>query len=298
MLIRTKCPIDDSNDSDIEVYPANFDLEQLTPEVFSARRTPDRLHYRMVRNTRTGCLRADPVLDMDSILALYNASKVTEQSVAGLAAETYARYLPKALARVPDKRGAIEIGCGHGVFLPKLLDAGFERVVGVEPSADAVEKAEPRVRACISRAPLRRGSYEPDSFSLACGFQVLDHLSDPNEVLSAAYESLVAGGVAYWICHDVGSLFARFLGERCPIVDVEHVVLYDKKTIAKLFERNGFKTVEVFGVHNYYPLEYWAHLAPLPAPLKQIAFSILKMTGMGRLRIDVNFGNMGIIARK
>ena len=30
----------------------------------------------------------------------------------------------------------------------------------------------------------------------------------------------------------------------------------------------GFEVLEVFGVRNRYPLEYWLHLAPLPRPLK------------------------------
>ncbi len=298
MLIRTRCPIDGTDDADVEIYPANFDAERVTPEVFSARRMPDRTHYRMVRNARTGCLRANPILDNDTILSLYGLSKVTEESVASLAAETYARYLPKALPLVPDKRGAMEIGCGHGAFLPRLLDAGFSRVVGIELSADALEKAEPRVRSHIVRQPLQRGVFDPESFSLVCGFQVLDHLANPTEVLDAAYEILVPGGVMYWICHDVGSWLARILGERCPMIDIEHVVLYDRKTISRLFARNRFETVEVFGVRNAYPLDYWAHLAPLPGALKRLLRSFLKAGGVGRWQLAANFGNMGIIARK
>jgi len=298
MLIRTRCPLGGADDADVEVYPANFDIDQITPEIFSARRMPDRMHYRMVRNTRTGCLRANPILDAATILALYRASKVTEESVEALAAETYARYLRKAMPLVPDRRGAMEIGCSHGAFLGKLLDAGFSRVAGIEPSRDAVQKADPRVRSYIVHEPLRHGAFAAESFSLVCGFQVLDHLMDPNEVLEAAHEMLVPGGVMYWICHDVGSLFARMLGERCPMIDIEHVVLYDKKTVARLFERNGFAIVEVFGVRNTYPLDYWAHLAPLPGAMKLFLRFLLRSTGAGRWQLAANFGNMGIIARK
>ena len=298
MLIHTRCPLDGTDDADVEVYPANFDIERVTPDIFSARRVPDRMHYRMVRNTRTGCLRANPILDTDTILALYRASKVTDESVEALAAETYGRYLHRAMPLIPDRRAAMEIGCSHGAFLEKLLEAAFSRVVGIEPSADAVLKADPRVRSCIIHEPLRHGAFEPESFSFVCGFQVLDHLTDPNEVLEAAREILVPGGVMYWICHDVGSLFARLLGERCPMIDIEHVVLYDRKTLARLFERNGFITVEVFGVRNAYPLDYWARLAPLPGMVKRVLRSLLKSSGAGRWQLAANFGNMGIIARK
>jgi len=82
------------------------------------------------------------------------------------------------------------------------------------------------------------------------------------------------------------------------MVDVEHVVLYDKKTIAALFAKNGFEIVRVFGVRNTYPLEYWLHLAPLPGSLKRLAGATLRAAGLGRWKLSANFGNMGIIAKK
>jgi hypothetical protein len=100
----------------------------------------------------------------------------------------------------------------------------------------------------------------------------------------------------FWICHDVGSPLARLLGERCPIIDIEHVVLYDKKTIVQLFARNGFEVIDVFGVRNAYPLSYWLHLAPLPR--KQLALRFVQASGLGRWQVRANLGNMGIIARK
>lgn len=298
MLIRTQCPLGGPPEADREVYPANFDATQVTPEIFSARRMPDRMHYRMVRNAQTGCLRADPILDQDTVLALYRASEVTQVSIAQYAAEAYAHYLEKALPLLPDRRGALEIGCGHGAFLSTLLDKGFAAARGVEPSADAVAKACDRVRAGIVQGILAPGLFPPESFSLVCGFQVLDHLIDPNECLRLCRESLAPGGVMYWICHNVGAPIARLLGARCPIVDIEHVVLYDKRTIAALFARNGFEVVEVFDVRNAYPLSYWLHLAPLPVAIKRPLARLLNGASLADWRLAANFGNMGVVARR
>ncbi len=299
MLVHTKCPLDGTDDADVEVFPANWDPAQVDTAVFSARRMPDRLHYRMVRNRRTGCLRADPILDEDTILNLYRGSKVTYESLADYTGATYARYLKsRVLPVLADRRGALEIGCGHGFFLKALHAAGFQMVRGVEPSEDAMAKAPAEIRPEIVLGYLKEETFPANSFSLVCGFQVLDHLVQPNEVLQMAYRMLAPGGVMYWICHDIRSWPARLLGRRCPMLDIEHVVLYDQQTIRKLFEKNGFAVEDVFRVWDRYPADYWAHLAPLPQGLKGMMRGMMDGLGLGRVPLSVCFGNQCIIARK
>lgn len=298
MMIHTKCPIDGSDDSDVELYPANFDSNQVTPEVFSARRMTDHIHYRMVRNTRTGCVRADPILDSETVLNLYRKSSVTDAETAQLAAKTYLKYLKHALPLLPDRRGVLEIGCGHGMFLQQLDGLGFGVLKGLELSEDALTKAPAALQPHIVQKPLEVGLFDSSTFSLVCGFQVLDHLPDPNACLRSAYEALVPGGIMYWICHDVDSFFARILGRRCPIIDIEHVVLYNRRTIKALFEHCGFEVIDIFGVRNSYPLDYWMRLAPVPLVLKGSARKVLDISGLGRCRLTANLGNMGLVARK
>jgi len=296
--IHTYCPLDGTDDADVEVYPANWDLTRLDPSVFSARRMPDRIHYRMVRNRRTGCLRADPVLDERTVLGLYRASDATGGGVSGLAADTYARLLVRVLSHLPDRRGVLEVGCGDGAFLERVQPLGFGLVRGLEPSRKAAASAAPAVRSCIIEGVLGPGSFPAESFSLVCGFQVLDHLLRPNDVLSDCMRLLAPGGVMFWICHDVGWWLPRLLGRYSPILDIEHVVLYDRATVRKLFEKNGYETIEVFGVRNRYPLGFWMRLAPVPAPVKPAVLRFLEATRAGRVMIDTNLGNLGIIARK
>ncbi len=298
MLVHTLCPIDGTDTFDAEVYPASFDLSQLTAETFSARRRPDRVHYRMVRNTRSGCLRADPILSDEILLHFYRESKITYESMARYATETYLHYLHRTLPFLLDRRGVLEIGCGYGFFLERLPLFGFDKLAGIEPSLEAVAKAGPVIRQCIILGTLQPELFAPETFSLVCGFQVLDHLPYPNASLQTCRRLLSRGGIMYWICHDIGSWFARVLGQRCPMIDIEHVVLYDRKTITQLFAKNGFEVLEVFGVSNRYPLEYWLHLAPVSEPVRHRLLGALKLMRLNGRCLSANFGNMGIIARK
>jgi len=298
MLIHTRCPLDDSDDADVEVYPANFEPAQLDPEIFSARRLPDRIHYRMVRNRRNGCLRADPILDEDTLLGFYRASKMTYEPVIEFTVATYLQHFRKVVPLLPDRRGVLEIGCGSGFFLERLAPFHFDRLAGVEPSAEAVSKASPLLRLSIVQGVLAPETFPADTFSLVCGFQVLDHLARPNQVLQRCKRVLGPGGIMLWICHDIGFLLARLLGRSCPMIDIEHTVLYDRRTIRRLFELNGFEVLEVGGVANGYPLSYWTNLAPFHGLLKKTLQRLLGATGLGRLPIRANLGNMYLVARK
>jgi SAM-dependent methyltransferase len=296
VLIHTRCPLDGPEEEDVEVYPASGDPERVGADTFSARREPDRVHYRMVRNHRTGCLRADPILDAETVGRLYRSSQVTYESWSEHAAATYSGYVRQTLPLLPDRRGVLEIGCGHGFFLERLLEMGFEQVRGVEPSADAARRAKGQVREHIVSAAFDAFLFPARSFSLICGFQVLDHLAEPNRILEGCRRMLAPGGLMLWICHDERAPLARLLGRFSPIVDIQHVVLYNRDTVRRLFERNGFVVSRVFGVSNRYPLAYWASLCPMPRGLRPMLQRLLGATGLSRLPLRANLGNLGVIA--
>jgi SAM-dependent methyltransferase len=294
----TLCPICDTDQADQEVYAANFSEEDLTPEVFSARRRPDRLHYRMVRCGRCGLLRSSPILPAGALARLYEGSHFTYGVEAAFARRTYGHYLRRA-GRWSKANGALlEIGCGNGFFLDEALEQGYRSVAGVEPSAEAIALASDAVRPHISPGLYRPGLFSPGSFDVICAFQVFDHVPDPASVLRAVREDLREGGLALFINHDAGGVLNRLLGESSPIVDIEHTVLFDKSSMRLLLERCGFTVRDVFSVRNTYPLDYWCRLAPLPASLKPKLDRLLSATGAGKLPITLGAGNLGVIASK
>lgn len=294
----TLCPICDTDRADREVYPSNFRPEDLTPEVFSARRLPDRLHYRMVRCGECGLLRSNPILPPEELARLYRSSQFTYGTEASFTRRTYGRYLRRAKPWVKNRTALLEIGCGSGFFLEEALQQGFQEVAGVEPSADAAMHAADVVRPRIRPGLYQTDTYPPDSFDFICAFQVFDHVPDPAAMLRAAHEDLRDQGVVLFINHDSGGWLNRLLGEASPIVDVEHTVLFDRSTIQQLLEKCGFVVREVFSVKNTYPAHYWAHLAPMPRALKTRLVPRLQRWALGRIPITLGAGNLGVIATK
>jgi SAM-dependent methyltransferase len=243
-------------------------------------------------------VRSDPVLDAASLVQLYQASTFDYGSELDGLRRTYGRALDE-LARVAERPGRLlDIGAGNGFVLEVAEDHGWREAWGIEPSEHARRHARPHLRERIKADVIRPGLFAPASFHGISLFQVLDHLSDPASVLEECRELLVPGGAILAFNHNVSSWSARLLGERSPIIDVEHTYLYSPKTMRALFERAGFSVVAVRPVRNTYSLRYLVQLLPLPRALKTAALAALGGSKLGTLPLTVPLGNLCLIARR
>jgi len=295
--LPTRCAICETEDAATTVYEANFRPEDLDAARFSARRPPDGIHYRIVRCDKCGLLRSDPVADVAGLEALYSESEFTYGAETANLKRTYARYL-RGLKHYQAGRGALlEIGCGSGFFLEQALAEGYRHVAGVEPSRRAVEAAAEGLREKIKAGTFQPGMFEPQSFDVVCLFQVMDHLADPVAALEEVAAVLRPGGLLLTIQHNADSVSARLLGERSPIVDIEHTYLYTPGTLSRLCEKAGFEVVDARASWNRYSLSYLVHLTPFGASLKRGVSDLLNATGVGKLPLWAPLGNFLLIAR-
>lgn len=294
-MIKTKCAIC-GNGADFKIlYEKNFDPELIDKRIFSARRIPDRLHYRMVKCNSCGLVRANPILPLSRLERLYEKSEFTYSSQVEDLNETYERYLRK-LDDFGAKRGnLVDIGCGNGFFLKRALELGYKKVWGVEPSSDAVAEAPRDMKKQIICDVLRSGLFPSGKFNVICCFQTLDHVPNPNEFLSICHQILKPGGLVLFLNHDVGFWLTKLLGEKSPIIDVEHIYLFDQKTMRKIFEKNNFKVLEIGEAKNTHSLGYWLRLSPLPLSLKK---RLLRMKKLFDMKLTVKAGNLYLIAGK
>jgi len=131
----TRCPISGEEGDATELYPANFDAASLSPAAFSARRLPDRIHFRIVRSNRSGLVRSDPVVDPTLIYEFYAQSSFHYGEELRWLKKTYGRYLERLCTRGCSRESLLEIGCGNGFFSNArwkpvfAICAGLSRVV-------------------------------------------------------------------------------------------------------------------------------------------------------------------------
>jgi len=297
-LSATECPICHTTDNAVELYPAKLSDDAFNPETFSARRLPDRVHYRIVRCASCGLVRSDPVADPSIQAELYAKAGFDYGEQVGNLRETYGRYLAKLEALGAHKGSLLEIGGGNGFVLQEALAQGYTQVTGVEPSSAAIASADPSIRPHMICDLMRPGLFEAEQFDVVCMFQTFDHITDPNALLDECFRVLKPGGFLLCLNHNVEAPSARLLGERSPIVDVEHPFLYSPKTMARVAEAHGFVVTESGPARNRVTVRYLAWLAPLPAGIKRRTLDWLKNAPIGRLTFSVPLGNLYFIARK
>lgn len=298
-LIPSACAICGTTENSKEIYPANFELDAFNPEIFSARRLPDRIHYRMVECKNCKLLRSDPVADSDTLLQLYTKSTFSYEKQIDYLRVTYGRYLDIAKKHTPHAKSLLEIGCGTGFFLEESLKHGFEDSWGVEPSIDAASKAPSGIREKIITDFMRDGLFpSPKKFDVICLFQVLDHMPQPVETLKACRELLSEDGVLLIFNHDIKAWSAKLLGESSPIIDIEHTYLYSTETLSSILNTAGLEPLEQGSAWNDYDISYLTKLFPFPKLIKKFLLRFLKWTLLGHIPVRVPLGNLYSISKK
>lgn len=294
--IATICPICETLNNSTVVYDANIDQETFSVEVFSARRLPDRKHYQWVRCKSCSLLRSDPVFDIDLERLYVESTFDYSTEIAGLK-KTYINITNK-ISKGLKQESIFEIGGGNGFFLEAALDSGYQKVCGVEPSTEAIAAARSDVKPHMISSLMKSGVIPDNSYDVGAMFHTLDHLPEPVTTLRDAFNALKPGGVFVVAVHNERSWSARLLGEKSPIIDVEHTHLYTQKTGRQIFEKAGFVNVKSGAYWNHYSLAYLVHLIPISRSLRRaiLESSIGKI--LSKVKVIVPLGNMWVAGQK
>jgi SAM-dependent methyltransferase len=129
----------------------------------------------------------------------------------------------------------LDIGCGDGLFFPRLRE--FGEVAGVEPFSELVNPANPD-RSRIYIGPFDESFQPAKQYSLILMLDVLEHLKDPVRALRHVRELLEPNGtllitvpafMALWTNHDVVN---------------HHFTRYTKGQLRAVSEQAGLRIAE------------------------------------------------------
>jgi len=280
------------------LYKQNFEPSQINKKIFSARRLPDRLHYKIVQCQNCNLIFADSILKTNQLAKLYKESLLTYQNQIQDLSKTYGYYLKKLERFKVKKNRLLEIGCGNGFFLLEAKRQGYKQIWGVEPSKDAIRKAPKQVKNNIKNDMFSKKLFKKNSFDVICFFQTFDHISNPNRFLKHCYYLLKPNGLILAINHNTNSLQSRILKSKSPIIDIEHPYLYSPITMKLIFQKNNFQVLKLNSIFNIYSLDYLLHLLPFPLKFKSLIISFIKSSDLKKIKLKLRLGNLMIIARK
>jgi 2-polyprenyl-3-methyl-5-hydroxy-6-metoxy-1,4-benzoquinol methylase len=295
-MVYNNCPICGNKNDYTVIYKKNFEQTDFNQKVFSARRIPDKIHYQIVKCKTCELIRSNPIAKSSILNSLYKTSTLDYSKEINNLVETYLIQLKPILNKINTKDNILEIGCGNGFVLESLYKRGFTNVFGIEPSTDAVNKANKTIKKHIINKPLGSNIFPKNKFKLIFMFQTLDHIPNPNIFIKNCRNLLNNGGYVLAFNHNINSLSSKILKERSPIIDIEHTHLYSPETITKLFEKHKFHILDVSLPKNSISIKHLIWLTPMPTSMKRILLTS-KLPLLNK-KISVRIGNLCLIAQK
>jgi len=295
-MIKKTCPICEQNNFTM-IYKSNLP-NKIEAVNYAGRKKPDFYHYEMVRCLDCNVLYASSIYSDNFIEQLYKQSDFPyEDEIKGLK-KTYETYLLKANNYIINKERMLDIGCGNGFMLNVGLNLGWENVVGIEPSSLAIDKVDAKLKNNIIEGIFNKNNFEENSIDLIFCAMVLEHLSDINNFLIDLKTILKPGGIVLAITHDEGHILSRILKNKHPIINDEHVCVYNRKTLEDIFLKHNFRIQETNSVKNIYSIKYWIGMLPIFPAIKNFISVILHRTKLLNINLGLKAGNIYIIAQK
>ena len=295
-MLKKICPICDTDSHSKNIYQENLpsELEKIN---YSGRKKPDGYHYEMVRCKNCSLLYASSIYEVEITDKLYESSGFPYNDELDGLKKTYGNCLRYIENFISKKENFLEIGCGNGFLLEVAINQGWKNVTGVEPSIDAINQAKPNIKKKILHSTFKTNSLKKNSYDLVFFAMVLEHVPDVNEFLSEIFKILNPGGVIIGICHDERHFLSRFLKNKHPIINDEHNYVFGRKTLKKIFLKNKFKNINIRSLKNYYSVDYWFNMAPIPEIIKKPLKLISKSFSTDR-NIGIKAGNIFLVGKK
>ncbi|MCB9446972.1 MAG: class I SAM-dependent methyltransferase [Flavobacteriales bacterium] len=138
----------------------------------------------------------------------------------------------------------LDMGCGIGYFLEEAKKRGWE-VYGTEYSTQAVNICASKGIHMKSGA-VSKDMFAPGMFDVVTSFEVIEHLHNVHDFVSAASLFLRSKGLLYITTPNFNSLLRYALGEKYNVLGYpEHLSYFTRSTLIRLAESEGFTTTKV-----------------------------------------------------
>jgi SAM-dependent methyltransferase len=210
-----------------------------------------------------------------------------------------------AEARKPGGVGVgslLDVGCAAGYLMDIAAMLGW-KPHGLEVSSYSADLAARRFGAeRVFAGPLTRSGIAPESFEAMTMTDMLEHTTDVNDTLAAAWALLRPGGLLLITTPRLDSWSAFFMRSRWPHFKEEHVVLFTRDGLSRQLERAGFELIAVGPRGKYVTLDYLLRqmlcyesrvYTPLARQLQRAIPTVIQ-----RLLLPILCGEMRLLARK
>lgn len=128
----------------------------------------------------------------------------------------------------------LDVGAGAGLFLNRAKQRGWE-VFGVEPAPYGVEYAKKHFGIQMFQGVLQDADISPKSFDAVILQDVVEHVTDPQELMIHAQKLLRPGGIVFLSTPNYGSLSRRLFRSNWSLISpAGHVSLFRPRTMREM----------------------------------------------------------------
>ncbi len=204
-----------------------------------------------------GCLFLNPMPRRDEIAGFYpsqywwNAGtpgllKTLESVYRRIALHDHLSFITRAVGNGrPEAKHVLDVGCGSGTLLGLLKRRGFQ-TTGVDFSAEAAKLAAEENGVRVITGALADAAFADGSFDIVTLFHVMEHVTNPRDVLSEVRRILVDDGVVILQVPNIDSWQFKVFGSRWYGLDIpRHLIDYSEEAMLKLLKDCSFMPLRV-----------------------------------------------------
>lgn len=204
-----------------------------------------------VRCSDCDLIYVDPVLNKESLKKMYLASESFDYFLEIMTQQAKKRRDEKSqlIVRRIDARQKLpikswlDIGCGCGALLKAARQKGYI-ISGVEPSITCRNNLKEELQIEIHE-DIKNIGFQEGSYSVITLKQVIEHLSDPKEVIEQAYKLLKPNGLLWIATPNTNGFGMSLMKASHPSYQRGHIVMFNKDNISRLLSNVGFKNIKI-----------------------------------------------------
>ncbi len=172
------------------------------------------------------------------------------------------------LGRAAQPHGStlLEIGAGSGLLVAEARRQGFD-AVGVEPSKSLVAAALQHNQVELIQGTFPNEQLAGRKFDFIFVVDVIEHVSDPVQLLADCGQSLAQGGILLVVTPDVASLAAKLLGRRWWHFRLAHVGYFSVKSMRVAADQAALAITSTSRVRWFFPIRYLAERVATYLPI-------------------------------
>lgn len=208
------------------------------------------------------------------------------------------KYLEYKYNISPSKyKKVLDIGCAGGAFPKAASDLGYS-VIGVELSRWLAQKGKELYKLDIREGALKDQNFENLYFDIVCLWDVIEHLTDPKDMLVEINQLLSDDGFLIINYPDYGSWARILMGNKWPMFLSVHLIYFDKETITKFLYQNGFEVIDAMPYWQSLKLGYILQRASEYFSIFKIINVVIHFLKLNNMPLTYNIGQTLVVARK